>query len=516
MVKSLVIFYKTLVIVVIILFIGVAVSPLTESIVIKESNLPKSEDNTSHISRKREDDYAKIPELVYNSEEILLNGKIAYAYMAYSPGGKFGPCYFRLDDPGNITGGYGGPSGDFLSGGTWTTDDRWFGCEYGSGLLWEIDPESGEMKSIGGGGMGCNGLAWDPVYNRLYGTTGNLLLEYDPDTGEQNYIGNHKSSSTMIALAINLEGVCYSWDVLFSGNSTLYKIDLETGEATEVGSMGEPLLYAQDGAFDWDSGILYLAAYYSFGWLATCNLETGELTSIGKFEDGAELDALAIPYNWSHHPVADFNWKPNLPNPNETILFDASDSYDPDGYITLYEWDWNNDGVFDENHTNPTATYSWPDYGFYNITLRVKDNNSLTRTKTKTVRVGNQPPEAPTIDGPTRGKAGVELCWTFNTTDQENDSIFIYVDWGDGTFEDWFGPYLSPIKLCHTYEEKKTYTIRAKVKDIYGAESEWAEFEVTIPRNKMSFNSLHLKLFERFLVRFPILEGLLNFQKYLV
>ena len=247
--------------------------------------------------------YTRLPDKFDSSEELLLRGKIAYAFIAYSgsSGHPFGTCYFDLDDPGNII-----PlrrfGGNFLAGGTWTTDGRWLGCEFGSGVLWEIDPETGVVLPIGGGGMSCNGLAWDPVYNRLYGTTGTMLIEYDPDTGKQTVIGSHgQPDKLMIALAINLKGVCYAWDVLFSGESTLWTIDLWTGEATEVASMGEPLVYAQDGAFDWDTGILYLAAYYSKGQLKTCDIETGELTLIGDFEGGAELDALAIPlYNCSN------------------------------------------------------------------------------------------------------------------------------------------------------------------------------------------------------------------------
>ena len=70
---------------------------------------------------------------------------------------------FILNDPGNLTCVCpGGASGSFISGSTWTNDGRWLGCEYGSGILWEFDLETCDMSCIGGGGTGCNGLAWDP------------------------------------------------------------------------------------------------------------------------------------------------------------------------------------------------------------------------------------------------------------------------------------------------------------------------------------------------------------------
>jgi hypothetical protein len=172
-------------------------------------------------------------------------------------------------------------------------------------------------------------------------------------------------------------------------------------------------------------------------------LYTGKLTLIGEFEGGAGLAALAIPCNWSGAPHADFTWTPTIANPGKMILFNASGSYDPNGYFTLYEWDWDNDKVFDENHTNPTASHSWPIYGYYPVTLKVTDNSSKTEMRTKTVRVGNQPPTAPTIIGPTGGGVGTEYKYTFITTDPDKDALYYYIEWGDGDFVEWIGPYNS-------------------------------------------------------------------------
>ena len=94
----------------------------------------------------------------------------------------------------------------------------------------------------------------------------------------------------------------------------------------------------------------------------------------------------------------------------------------------------------------------------------------------------NNPPSDPTIDGPTSGSAGESLSYTFFSTDSEEDDIFYYVDWGDGTFEDWFGPYSSGeiLTKSHSWSDPGTYTIKIKARDGHGAESGWSSFDVEI------------------------------------
>jgi hypothetical protein len=89
-----------------------------------------------------------------------------------------------------------------------------------------------------------------------------------------------------------------------------------------------------------------------------------------------------------NEPTADFSWTPQDPSPGQQITFDASASHDPDGTIIFYEWDWNNDGVYEETVSSPTIIHSWATVGSYPVTLQVTDNDYETNTKTKTVNVG--------------------------------------------------------------------------------------------------------------------------------
>jgi hypothetical protein len=94
-------------------------------------------------------------------------------------------------------------------------------------------------------------------------------------------------------------------------------------------------------------------------------------------------------------PLAAFTWTPSNPTLNQMIAFNASESNDQDGSITLNEWDWNNDGVYEESHTAPSAAHSWAQAGNYSVTLRVTDNDGATSTKTITIPVSSVKPKPP-------------------------------------------------------------------------------------------------------------------------
>jgi len=60
------------------------------------------------------------------------------------------------------------------------------------------------------------------------------------------------------------------------------------------------------------------------------------------------------------------------------VNFDASDSYDPDGSLQQYEWDFNGDLAIEETTTTPTASYSFTSAGQYTASVTVTDDLGST------------------------------------------------------------------------------------------------------------------------------------------
>jgi hypothetical protein len=121
----------------------------------------------------------------------------------------------------------------------------------------------------------------------------------------------------------------------------------------------------------------------------------------------------------------------------------------------------------------------------------------------------NEPPTKPIITGPTNGKTGDALSYTFVSTDPDGDDIRYCIQWGCTDPEVCIGPYHSGEEQAasHSYAEG-TYIIKVKAQDINDAESDWATLEISVPKIK-GFNLFFL----RFIDQYPNLLQLL--QKFL-
>jgi PKD repeat protein len=107
---------------------------------------------------------------------------------------------------------------------------------------------------------------------------------------------------------------------------------------------------------------------------------------------------------------------------DHVIYFEGRNSYDADGQITSYAWDFNGDGNTDV--TQPYYTYTYPDQnGEYDATLTVTDNEGMTNTIVIPVKIDKTvPPETSIIAG----------CVDWKDTLWFNDKVMIELrttDW---------------------------------------------------------------------------------------
>jgi len=129
----------------------------------------------------------------------------------------------------------------------------------------------------------------------------------------------------------------------------------------------------------------------------------------------------------------------------------------------------------------------------------------------------NKPPIRPTISG-VKGIHVPNRNYDYDlvTTDPDGDPVLYYIDWGDGTFVYWFGPFESGenVTKSHSWPElTKLYEIQAKAKDIYGAESDWGTMYVFVLNSRSSSVSIIERFVVRIIDKFPMFGRLITLLK---
>ena len=185
----------------------------------------------------------------------------------------------------------------------------------------------------------------------------------------------------------------------------------------------------------------------------------------------------------------------------EAIEFDGSESYDYDGNIVNYSWDFNDGNMgFGE-----IISHIYTKVGTYSVKLTVTDNDGLKDDDIISVLISkpNTPPSKPTIDGPstdgtsdenessyagdkptiegpTTGHKDTSYEFTMMSIDIDNDTIQYIIDWGDGniTITD-FIPNGTAILQEHYWAKYGIYTIIVKAFD-GETESETSRFTIYI------------------------------------
>jgi hypothetical protein len=141
----------------------------------------------------------------------------------------------------------------------------------------------------------------------------------------------------------------------------------------------------------------------------------------------------------------------------------------------------------------------------------VNGSGNINYTSIK-IKFSAPPPTPPEISGPPSGKVGEEYCWEFHSSNPSGNLIYYIINWSDGTINetDCVQP-CTPIEVCHTYSNPGQYIIKAKAVECPPGtlESDWAEFAVTMPRDK-AINTPFLNFLQNHPNLFLLLQRLLQ------
>ncbi|RJQ18918.1 MAG: PKD domain-containing protein [Nitrospiraceae bacterium] len=161
----------------------------------------------------------------------------------------------------------------------------------------------------------------------------------------------------------------------------------------------------------------------------------------------------------------------------QALTFNGSASSDPDGIISLYEWDVNNDGIYDYSSSSPTGSHIYAQQGIYTVALRVTDNFDKTDVATATVTVSDTAPAAGFTGSPTSGAA--PLAVNFTNTSTGYDLLLTYAwDFDNNGTTDSTLPNPS-----YVYGSEGTYSVKLTVTDSDGSATSFASTNYVTVRN---------------------------------
>ena len=163
-------------------------------------------------------------------------------------------------------------------------------------------------------------------------------------------------------------------------------------------------------------------------------------------------------------PVADagdgyFQWI-------DPIIFNASNSIDPDGCIIGYRWDFDGDEQFDTEWSDVSTISHWYDVpGTYTVILEVMDNQSATGSDT-TIAIVVDDNKLPVADagGPYDGTVNESIMFNGSKSyDPDPDGTITNYTWDFGDGSIGYG-----VTTRHVYTKNGTFVVELTVRDNRG------------------------------------------------
>jgi len=180
-------------------------------------------------------------------------------------------------------------------------------------------------------------------------------------------------------------------------------------------------------------------------------------------------------------PVANLSAEPDVGGVPLTVSFNATLSFDVDGEIAKFEWDFEGDGVYElDTGTTPTAQHTYEQMGSFAATVRVTDNDGATAEDSVTITVTepNEPPVAILTANPTSGDAPLTVTFDASAS-YDPDGEIVRFEWAPRSEVYEINTGVIPTASFTYRLGGTTYTAKVKVTDNLGLSS-IAEVPITL------------------------------------
>lgn len=311
----------------------------------------------------------------------------------------------------NEVGSYPSDAG-FANAGDFSRDDASFVWDLDNeGTLRKIDVETGEITEVGTVGSGWCGMTTDPNTGTIYVTDCEELFILDPEGPSVESVGSF-GISLMIDLAVDGDGQMWGYGL---GDDVLYEIDKETGDITEVGSIGFDANFGQGLTWDTKNGELLMFAFNNSTVQAefrSVDRETGSTELIGVL--GQDQPGGTNQLGWGATSIKSFGqWLSATPTEGDV---EAGGSQDVDlSYQTTFE--------------SEDDLIGGLDY-FADVVIESNDPSTPTETVPVTLTVEGNPAIGFSDDPLDFGEvfSGTSLTDTLSVINESDDAILQVAD----------------------------------------------------------------------------------------